>query len=104
MGDTDALYLRAPSRLFSGTDNTGSVVLSMRPDVQQVAAEALGNREGSVVVEDPHTWAIIAMVSNPRYDPAAIAVHNSKLAQDALTFLNALPGKPPLSTAYPQRY
>jgi len=104
MGDTDAQKLQALSGLFSGTDNTGSVVLSMRPDVQQVAAEALGNREGSVVVEDPHTGAIIAMVSNPRYDPAAIAVHNSKLAEDALTFLNASPGKPLLANAYQERY
>jgi len=104
MGDTDAQKLRAISGLFSGADNTGSVLLSMRPDVQQVAAEALGDRQGSVVVEDPHTGAIIAMVSNPRYNPADIAVHNSKLAEDALTFLNAVPGKPLLANAYQERY
>ncbi|HEY4609577.1 MAG TPA: penicillin-binding protein 2 [Ilumatobacteraceae bacterium] len=104
MGDSDAQKLRALTGIFSGADNTGSVVLSMRPDVQQVAAEALGDREGSVVVEDPHTGAIIAMVSNPRYNPADIAVHNSKLAQDALTFLNAVPGKPLLANAYQERY
>jgi len=104
MGDTDAQKLQALSGIFSGTDNTGSVVLSMRPDVQQIAAQALGDREGSVVVEDPHTGAIIAMVSNPRYNPADVAVHDSKRAQDVLTFLNAVPGKPLLANAYQERY
>jgi peptidoglycan glycosyltransferase len=96
--------LRAIGGLFSGEDDTGSVVLSMRPDVQQVAAEALGNREGSVVVMDPHTGAVIAMISNPRYNPADIAVHNSTKAEQALTFLNAVPGKPLLANAYQERY
>jgi peptidoglycan glycosyltransferase len=76
----------------------------MRPDVQQVAADALGTREGSVVVMDPHTGAVIAMISNPRYNPADVAVHNTKLAEDVLTFLNAYPGKPLLANAYQERY
>ena len=104
MGDTDQQKLRAISGLFSGTDNTGSVLLTMRPDVQQVAADALGTREGSVVVMDPHTGAVIAMISNPRYNPADVTVHNSALAEQALTFLNAVPGKPLLANAYQERY
>ena len=104
MGDTNEQKLRAISGLFSGTDNTGSVVLTMRPDVQQVAADALGAREGSVVVMDPRTGAVIAMISNPRYNPADVAVHNTARAEDALTFLNAYPGKPLLANAYQERY
>jgi peptidoglycan glycosyltransferase len=104
MGDTTAQNLRAITGLFSGNDNTGSVVLTMRPDVQQVAADALGAREGSVVVMDPHTGAVIAMVSNPRYNPADVAVHNSTKAEQVLTFLNAYPGKPLLANAYQERY
>ncbi|MEO7371971.1 MAG: penicillin-binding transpeptidase domain-containing protein, partial [Ilumatobacteraceae bacterium] len=104
MGDTDAQKLRSFGGLFSGDDSTGNVVLTMRPDVQQVAADALGTREGSVVVMDPHTGAIIAMISNPRFDPALVAVHNSKQAADVLTFLNAVPGKPLLANAYQERY
>ncbi len=104
MGDTTDQKLRAIGGLFRGTDNTGSVVLSMRPDVQQVAADALGTREGSVVVMNPHTGAVIAMISNPRYNPADVAVHNSKRAEEVLTFLNALPGKPLLANAYQERY
>ncbi len=104
MGDTSEQRLRAISGLFSGDDNTGSVALTMRPDVQQVAADALGTREGSVVVMDPHSGAVIAMISNPRYNPADVAVHDSKTAEDVLTFLNAVPGKPLLANAYQERY
>ena len=104
MGDTDEQKLRAIGGLFHGADATGSVLLTMRPDVQQVAADALGNRQGSVVVMDPHTGAIIAMVSYPRYNPADVAVHNSKRAEDVLTYLNAVPGKPLLANAYQERY
>ena len=104
MGDTNEQKLRAIGGLFRGTDNTGSVLLTMRPDVQRVAADALGTREGSVVVMDPHSGAVIAMVSNPRYNPGDVAVHDSQRAQDVLTFLNAVPGKPLLANAYQERY
>jgi peptidoglycan glycosyltransferase len=104
MGDTTDQKLRSIGGLFRGGDNTGSVLLTMRPDVQQVAADALGTREGSVVVMDPHTGAVIAMVSNPRYNPADVAVHDSKKAAAVLTYLNAQPGKPLLANAYQERY
>ncbi|HEY7626141.1 MAG TPA: penicillin-binding protein 2 [Ilumatobacteraceae bacterium] len=104
MGDTDEQKLRAIGGFFHGSDNTGSVLLTTRPDVQQVAADALGSREGSVVVMDPHTGAVIAMVSNPRYDPGKVAVHNSKIAEQVLTDLNNWPGKPLLANAYQERY
>ena len=42
MGDTAAQKVDA---VFGGADNTGSVQLTLRADVQKVAAEALGNRE-----------------------------------------------------------
>jgi peptidoglycan glycosyltransferase len=104
MGDTSEQRIRAIGGLFSGDDATGSVLLTMRPDVQRVAAEALGNREGSVVVMDPKTGAVIAMVSNPRYDPNQVVVPNAAQAEQVLTYLNAMPGKPLLANAYQERY
>ena len=44
MGDTVAQRV---SGVFGGSDNSGSVRLTMREDVQRVAAAALGEREGS---------------------------------------------------------
>jgi penicillin-binding protein 2 len=45
------------------------VVLSIDMDLQQAAAEALGTRHGAVVACDPKTGEILALVSNPKFDP-----------------------------------
>lgn len=53
-----------------GQNKRGSdLKLTVRMDVQQAAAKALGDRKGAVVALDPKTGAILAMVSYPRYDP-----------------------------------
>ncbi|MCU1392855.1 MAG: penicillin-binding protein [Ilumatobacteraceae bacterium] len=103
-GSTGEQQLRAITNIFSNQDNTGSVQLTMRADLQLVAKTALGEREGSVVVTDPKTGAVLAMWSYPSYDPNLVAVHDNKKAGDVLTFLNAAPGKPTLANAYQERY
>lgn len=47
--------------------------LTINLGLQRVAAEALGGRPGAVVVVNPKTGAVLAMVSNPTVDPAALA-------------------------------
>ena len=103
-GSTSQQRLQAIGDLLSGEDPTGSVVLTMRSDVQQVAKDALAGREGSVVVMEPATGAILGMYSFPTYDPNQVAVHDSTEAADVLAFLNAYPGKPLLNNAYQERY
>lgn len=103
MGDTAAQKLGAIGDLFRD-DVAGSVLLTMRADVQQVAADALGTREGSVVVLEPATGRVLAMVSYPRFDPNEVAVPDTKRAEDVLTFYNASPGNPLLANAYQERY
>ncbi len=103
-GRTTEQQVRNITNLFSGEDNTGSVRLTMRADLQQVAKDALGDREGSVVLMDPRTGAVLAMYSFPAYDPNVVAVHNNTEAEQALEFLNAYPGKPTLANAYQERY
>ena len=41
-------------------------------DLQQAAYEALGDRKGAVVVLEPDTGKILAMVSKPVFDPNTI--------------------------------
>ena len=101
MGDTPSQKVQS---VFGGSVNTGKVQLTLRADVQQAAADALGTHEGSVVVMDPTTGAIIAMVSYPRYDANAVATHDTKQAEDVLNFLGAYPGKPLLNNAYQENY
>ena len=40
--------------------------------LQQVAARALAGRDGAVVALDPRNGAVLAMYSNPTYDPAPL--------------------------------
>ena len=44
------------------------LVLTIDSRVQRAAAEALGNRPGAVVVLNPRTGAVLAMVSAPGFD------------------------------------
>ena len=101
MGDTTQQKVDS---LLGGSDNTGSAQLTLRADVQRIAADALGEREGTVVVMDPTTGAILAMVSYPTYDANQVADHNTKTAEDVLDFLNNYPGKPLLANAYQENY
>ena len=68
-GKTAQQQLEATGGLFSKQDNAGSVHVTLRNDLQKAAKKALGNREGSVVVTDPRTGAVLAMYSNPSFDP-----------------------------------
>jgi peptidoglycan glycosyltransferase len=57
---------------------TDDVTLTVEPSLQQAAWNALTtlppgeNKDGAVVVLDPSTGAVLAMVSNPTYDPNAL--------------------------------
>jgi penicillin-binding protein 2 len=46
-----------------------NIVLSLDVKLQEAAEQALGDRRGSVVALDPSTGEVLAMVSNPSFDP-----------------------------------
>ena len=52
-------------KLEAGSD----VTLTIDPDIQKAAFEALGEKTGTVVVMEPDTGAVLAMASTPSYDP-----------------------------------
>jgi peptidoglycan glycosyltransferase len=103
-GQTPQQKLRGFANLFNDDVNTGDVVTTMRSDIQQLARQALGEREGSVVVSDPRTGAILAMWSWPTYDPNNIATHDFDKAKQARQLYLADPRKPLLMNAYQERY
>jgi penicillin-binding protein A len=49
------------------------VHLTINAQLQQDALNILGDRSGSIVVLDPRTGAVLAMVSNPGFDPRQLA-------------------------------
>lgn len=98
-GAIPELDLANLSDLFVDRENTGNVHLTLHPEVQQAARDALGDREGSVVVLDPRTGAIDAMWSFPTYDPNPLST-NDQDATDLKTVLDADPENPLLFRAY----
>jgi peptidoglycan glycosyltransferase len=58
----------AAGRPVRGND----VVLTIDSRVQRAAQDALAGRRGACVVVDPRTGAVLAMASNPTFDPGAV--------------------------------
>ncbi|WP_418275462.1 peptidoglycan D,D-transpeptidase FtsI family protein [Isoptericola jiangsuensis] len=89
-GAADALWVDRLQNLLTGTDPQGSSVeLTIDPEAQQAAWDALGDQRGAVVAIEPSTGRILAMVSKPTYDPNDLATHDTGAANEAyLDLLN----------------
>lgn len=83
-------------------DAVQNVRLTVSAVAQEAAAQALRDREGSVVVLDVNTGGIVAMYSNPTYDPNQITDHNITQARNEYSRLTKDPTNPMLSRAYRQ--
>jgi peptidoglycan glycosyltransferase len=83
----------------------GSVVTTIDPNLQKIASDELQKHgAGAVVAMDPATGEILAMVSNPTFDPNPLASHDQKTAQSAFQRLEKDPAKPLLANANDQLY
>lgn len=104
-GDTFTQQVRALDDLFSrNNDNSGELRLTVRDDMQRVAKFLLGPREGSIVLMEIETGAVISMWSYPSYDPNLVADPDYQTAFDYITELQADDRDPLLANAYQQRY
>jgi peptidoglycan glycosyltransferase len=99
-GQSDKLFYRRVSDMLTGHTPAGaSLELTLNPRAQKAADEALGDQRGAVVAMDPKTGAILAMVSNPDYDPGSLTSHDSKEVEAAWKKLNADPARPLVNRA-----
>jgi penicillin-binding protein A len=103
-GRDPLLTIKNVGDVLAGKETVGNVVLSTSQQLQAAARDALGDQRGSVVVMNPKTGGILAMYSNPSYDPQPFASHNSQAAQDYEKLLRANPDKPDLPRAYRERF
>ncbi len=103
-GRTAQQQLEATGSLFEKVDTSGTVHLTVNSELQEAAKAALKGREGSAVVLDPRTGAVLAMYSNPSYDPNRVASHDGGAVLGYLNELNADEGKPLLANAWQERY
>ena len=52
-----------------------SLVLTLNTQLQQVCYDALGDNKGAIVVLEPSTGKVLAMVSKPDFNPNTIEQH-----------------------------
>ena len=65
---------------LSGNRNTGdNVVTTLNVGLQKACYDALGSNRGAVIVMEPSTGKILAMVSKPDFDPNTLAANWSQI-------------------------
>jgi penicillin-binding protein A len=69
-------------KLLGKKQRGANVRLTIVPDVQKAAQDALLGQRGAIVALDPTTGAVIAAASAPSYDPATLEADWSKLIRD----------------------
>jgi peptidoglycan glycosyltransferase len=82
--------------LFGGEKQGDNVILTVDSRLQQAARDALGGRRGAVVAMDPQTGELLALWSQPSYDPDPLATHDAKEARSAWNSLSPRSATSPL--------
>ena len=71
---SNAFFIEKLQNEFNGKKNQGdTVVTTLDADLQQSAADALGDYRGAAIVMEADTGKILAMVSHPDFDPNSIS-------------------------------
>jgi peptidoglycan glycosyltransferase len=96
--------IRGLNQLLRGESRTGTVVLSLSKRAQEAARTGLAGRKGSVVALDVRTGEVIAMYSEPTFDPNPLANHNSRNVGTIQEALLSDPNNPELARAWRERY
>lgn len=96
--------LKALENELVNSNKAENITLTISTKLQAVAARALGNRVGSVVAIDPTTGAILAMYSNPTFDPNLLSVSSQPQVQANYQTLVNAPGNPLSAGAYRNRF
>ena len=76
------LLERAVKNLKNEKNRGDTAVSTIRYDLQKAAYDALGNRKGAVVVMEPSTGKVLAMVSKPDFNPNYLEQNWKQLLKD----------------------
>jgi peptidoglycan glycosyltransferase len=99
-GDAPELAVSTFADLVLGRPKKGGhVITTVDARLQRVASDALGSSPGAVVAIDPRNGDILAMVSNPTFDPNELSSQDPDAIRAAWERLNADPRTPLLSRA-----
>ncbi|MBE5870849.1 MAG: penicillin-binding protein 2 [Lachnospiraceae bacterium] len=78
----DPILVRIQNEVDSVKNYGDNVVTTLDVGLQKACYEALGAYDGAIIVSDPKTGEILAMVSKPGYDPNEINAIWDKLIND----------------------
>lgn len=81
------ILTRVADDLAGGKSQGDNVVTTLDTQIQKIAYEALGNYDGAVIVMEPRTGKILAMVSKPDYDPNTVKTDWDSLTAEGSTAL-----------------
>lgn len=94
-GSSNSQFFERVNAILTGKNPQGATVeTTIDPVAQQAAWDALGDYQGAVVLLQPKTGKILAMVSKPTYDPNTLASHDGKAVESTYDQLLAAPGDP----------
>jgi len=101
-GDAPELLQQTLTDLILGRPKQGAtIVTTLVPEIQEVAAAEAAREAGDVAIAaiDPATGDVLALVSEPSYDPNLLASQDPEVVRDSWDELNEDPDKPLLSKA-----
>lgn len=101
---TDVLAENLSQLLGTGERTGNTVLLSIVPEAQQAAIEAIGDRAGAVIALDPRSGAVLAHASNPTYDPNRLSSHDPGEIRTYWDELQQDPSQPLADRAIERRY
>ncbi|GAA1723991.1 peptidoglycan D,D-transpeptidase FtsI family protein [Microbacterium paludicola] len=94
-GTAGSAFFSRIDQIVTGQPPRGSsVLLTLDPEIQKAAYDALGGLTGAVVAIEPDTGRIIAMVSTPGYDANSLAQHDPEGTDAAYRALEEDPAQP----------
>lgn len=96
-GQSDSQFYKRMVNLLTGQQDEGaSVELTIDPRLQRTAYDLIPDGQvGSIIVSEPKTGNILAMVSKPSYDTNLLAVHSGTKASANMAELLKTPGLSP---------
>lgn len=104
-GDDNRFFVRRLSDIVTGRTSRGGVVeLTVDRELQDLAARLLGDKPGAIVALEPATGAVLAMASNPSYDPNPLSSHDPAGIRAAFERLAKDRGRPLVNRATQRAY
>ena len=90
-GQKETQQFNSLKDIFTVTDTSADLTITINHSLQETAKEALGERNGSVVVVDPRTGAILAFWSYPSYNPSIFGSSDLQAGEKAWEEYSSLP-------------